>query len=131
MTHTPTPWSIDWSGVNRDEPVIVSDTKDCEGDKLNVADLHHGGYTYEHEGFTAEDNAKFIVRAVNTHAALRDALRDLLAWVDEEDDNREGTLRELHAHCNECTQGQTPVNFDKGPCVYHKARAALAQCGGE
>lgn len=32
----------------------------------------------------------------------------------------------LEATCNECTQGQTPIQFDKGLCAWHKGLAALA-----
>lgn len=70
---------------------------------------------------------------------IKDALsstagRDLLARVermrhalvlllDEADcfDNRP-----LEPHCQECTKGQTPAEFDQGLCAYHIAKAALA-----
>ena len=29
--------------------------------------------------------------------------------------------------CQQCTDGCTPANFDKGPCWYHRARALLSR----
>ena len=60
-----------------------------------------------------------IAKAVNNHEALVEALA---AYVKEDDD---GDERLLEPTCNECTQGSTPINFDRGLCIYHKARAAL------
>lgn len=76
-------------------------------------------------------------RAWNRFLATIDdttAGRDLLARVermrhalvlllDEADcfDNRP-----LEPHCQECTKGQTPAEFDQGLCAYHIAKAALA-----
>lgn len=56
---------------------------------------------------------------------LEGALTKLMAWIDAEDDNREGELREREPFCNECTGGCTPYDLDKGPCAYHRAAAAL------
>jgi hypothetical protein len=114
----------EWSSLKGDEVGKYWEIRG--GENLPV---DYGTYTtcgFSLSGWIPEGAAEFIVRAGNNHAPLVSALADLLAWIEEEDDNREGTLLTLEATCNQCTQGSTPINFDKGPCVYHKARAALA-----
>lgn len=33
--------------------------------------------------------------------------------------------------CNECTEGSTPMSFDKGLCWYHRALRAIARAEGK
>lgn len=53
---------------------------------------------------------------------LRTILRDLLRDYDEE---RQAINVYPDAGCSQCTLGTTPNNLNTGPCVYHRAVAAL------
>jgi len=67
QAHTPTPWRI-WRSMLPTEPrkiVGQSDDGICTIDEYNTND---------------DANAALIVRAVNSHKALLDALRDCLAY---------------------------------------------------
>lgn len=73
MNHTPTPWRL---GNGRN---IVSDTpvpEVCGSDAVE----YYGGHLVA-ESLAAE-NAKFIVRACNSHDALVAALQDILSMAE-------------------------------------------------
>lgn len=79
--HTPTPWAIPGANVFR---VIAPEDprKDQRGYWRIVADLIPEAYQDEEDiGPEAAANARLIVRAVNNHAALREALELLLHRV--------------------------------------------------
>lgn len=60
-------------------------------------------------------------------ARLEQARAALQRLINEMDDE----VRVLEPTCNECTQGQTPIRFDKGLCSYHQMLAALAAASQE
>jgi hypothetical protein len=79
MTHTPTPWAI---SPGTDSPDIKSETGDY------VVSTGWSGYGGEAmAGEMSEEDAAFIVRAVNSHDKLVEALRRALdkAVADEMD----------------------------------------------
>jgi len=55
----------------------------------------------------------------------REALRDLLAYIADHDDDCWQMLRDQH--CPDCTAGCVPDHLNRGPCPYHQARRALAE----
>jgi hypothetical protein len=62
--------------------------------------------------------------AADTIEALHETLKKLLANHDEET----GTIDvSPQASCLECTLGTTPVQFDKGLCVFHEAQHIIKQ----
>ncbi len=88
--HTPTPWHVDNSG-------IVVGSRAPNGSTDLIADLHTSAMPAE-----ARANAALIVRAVNNHQALVEALTKLISWWDFD------------------PNGQLPVG------IVNDARAALA-----
>lgn len=54
---------------------------------------------------------------------IRDALGELVEWLEDNDDDCFPLLRE--AYCQECTGGQTPARFDRGLCPFHRAKRVL------
>lgn len=72
--HTPTPWRIyRETGVEPDG-----------NSSLDIAKCYDIESSFSTSEDTAKANAAFIVRAVNAHAALVSALRDLLGAIDEQ-----------------------------------------------
>ena len=53
------------------------------------------------------------------------ALTDLVEAVKELREDGEGRWP-LEPTCNWCTEGSTPLTYDKGLCVYHRAKMALS-----
>jgi hypothetical protein len=80
MTHTPTPWAI---SPGTDSPDIKSETGDY------VVSTGWSGYGGEAiAGEMSEEDAAFIVKAVNAHDKLVEALREVsdgdwnnVSWV--------------------------------------------------
>lgn len=64
----------------------------------------------------AQANARLIAAAPDLLTILREALKTV-------DDDPE--RYEVYGWCNECTQGSTPMTFDRGLCWVHKARKLL------
>ena len=73
MTHTPTPWSIGHS-MERNYIYGGGSHLACIGSRENGFFIHDDGSLNE-----SEANAAFIVRAVNSHDDLLEALETLLA----------------------------------------------------
>ena len=72
--HTPTPWKITSPNYPQHQRVIFH----REGDRHEkVATLNEGS-------ISADANAEFIIRAVNNHEALVEALSGILARMEDE-----------------------------------------------
>lgn len=82
--------------------------------------LHSGRHIVDMTREEAVANATLYAAALD----LAQAGAALVAWLEDDEDRRE-----LEPSCNECTQGSTPLSHDKGPCPYHRMRAALAKAG--
>ena len=116
--HTPGPWHIAEPGyiasdANGFIPLITPFTAKAHRDM-------HNGATPE-----AMANAKFIVRAVNSHDELLSIVRDILPGVDDYADG---------LHCNECGTAKAQPNqerCDVPGCFYVRIRAAIAKATGE
>lgn len=71
--HTPTPWKVqmvkEWGQEVEYPQVVTPDGIICNGLSLIP-------------GFSREANAAFIVRAVNSHDALLEALTNVMGWYD-------------------------------------------------
>lgn len=65
--HTPTPWKA--------HGVMVKDTTDTLGGMYRI-EMPNGEFAF----CTQHEDAHFICRAVNSHADLVEALRDVLGW---------------------------------------------------
>ncbi len=74
--HTPTPWALDRFGEDMQTQIDqLSDGIGTDREWMQVQDVHeHGG---EVVALAHPSNAAFIIRAVNSHAALVDALEGL------------------------------------------------------
>ena len=70
MKHTPTPWEIKKLHGNYEGYVLLRNT----GDGLRRID-------FDKDGTFKEDDAAFIVRAVNSHEELLEALKGLVAYA--------------------------------------------------
>lgn len=110
MTHTPTPWM---PGEKRSYRCVGATSDDRDWTRwIIVGEAHVVARVHGRTEEECNDNHDIIVTAVNTHAALRDALRDIA------DDTEE------------FSHGDTNLQrWVRG--FSRKARAALAQCGGE
>lgn len=85
----------------------------------NIALVYGPGDGGPDEG---EANADLFVASERVLAALRRLVRGY--------DEETGTIDASAEHyCQECTGGLTPAKFDKGPCPYHEALAALTAAG--
>ena len=78
MSHTPTPWAVSPSQRSR----IEDPTRDGFKGKYRIADAYQSEQLANcPRGDEAADNAAFIVKAVNSHDALVEALRIARAYV--------------------------------------------------
>lgn len=96
--HTPTPWSV--GRADYGARYVYAATEDEPGEVARMI------------AEPVEANARLIVRAVNSHAALVEALRETQAWI----------------HEYICSAVVCPAKCQE-PCV--QARAALAAAEGE
>ena len=79
MKHTPTPWNYDITAGN-------SFSIYCEGTIKTIASVLFKDVNYMPNEKEAEANAKFIVKAVNSHDKLIEALKSLVGmevWIDD------------------------------------------------
>lgn len=79
VTPSPLPWSVGWNGP---QCRIFSDSSDKVIPVCEIYDYHSDGK------MTACANAELIVRAVNSHEALIDALLEALPYVEDALDDK-------------------------------------------
>jgi hypothetical protein len=120
MTHTPTPWAISppWSGFSK----ISGPNGEL------IFGLAAGGVDEKRSDDECDDNAAFLLRAVNNHHALLDAAHTFKAWLDHEDrspDYGEFT-RETHPEGERIWREWWQLGLDLCRQAQDKARAALA-----
>ena len=108
MTHTPTPWSIGHS-MERNYIYGGGSHLACIGSRENGFFIHDDGSLNE-----SEANAAFIVRAVNSHDDLLEALEETVR------------VAVVFANCE-----AAEARGGKIPPWLVKARAAIAKAWGE
>jgi len=106
--HTPTPWRLDHWGnvVDGQGPVLFSG--------MTLTGGHHPAQS------EADHNRDLVVRAVNSHAALVDALEQFMTWLDKgvlirditKDAQSDWAIRMMH-FVNDLNKAKAALNLAK------------------
>jgi len=95
--HTPTPWTLGRISKHSQTAFIDAMHQDPDLKHVDWRDMIqcNGCYELPDKGIEkAEANARFVVKAVNYHERLREALRELLGRVENDADSKSWFLDE-------------------------------------